>query len=1134
MNTANLDTAILLYRQILDIPELPEAVCLSSLHDLATALVIRFQSTQQVDDIQEGMSFYYRLETPLLTGSYNTFPLQCLVAASFIRSLDASGYELDRNEVKRLMDESTSRQSSGLEIVHSLASDAYLKFKQDESLSSLDDAIALYKRSLQFMPTFAEEHFGALNNLGLALFDRYEATRDNSDLDESIVILEHSLRLQESDHRNHIFALGNLLNCVLARYQQTDDLSDLDEALSRHQEAVTLYQPSHPRYAFVCARIIELMRDRYEKTSDIASLEEGIQFGEHVLGLIQNSENHLFILREVVKSILTQNRRGKDVEGIDKAIPYLRQARIIAGTETWVLDTLGKMLFDRFNFLGEMPDLDEAITIYQEMLNTALSPNNRATTVINLAKGLTLRLVRRSEYSNDDYEEAVSTCRNAVESGLGLQVSDPLHASLIYELANAIFHQYDHSSEGSLETLQEAIDFYRRSLELYKDSDRDIWHEARTSLAGALVRRFQHTAEKSDVTEAITLYQNAIQSNSLTEESRRVSLINLAQALLFRFDQDRHVETDLENLENAINFHREALSISTPAQYVQTPDALAAALARRFKHTGNLADLDECITLCYQGLDVLPSTHPRRVSSLMNLAAALSDRYFATKELSDMNGAISLFRELQAMVLAHRKRASVLHNLAHMLETRYSRIGRADDLDESVSLCRELIQLDTDSLSELPARLNRLAWGLRRQFERTKDLSFLDEAIRTQEEAIKRAPSPRNLNTMASLISLQYFITQDLADGKRATELYETAIQTCPEHYPGLNIFEDNLASHLMTMYTANPSPQLEYLESAMDAYRSAVNDHLASPLNRFNSAITWAKEADLYSHPTALEAYQSAISFLPRIITLDLDLKSRQQTLLSNIGSVRLASNAARCAIDAGDLNQAIEMLEQGRGVFWSQALRLRTPLDRLKSASPELADRLREVSNALEHGSWCQGERKEDPIMNVDLEREGTRLRRLTTEYAQILDDIQHLDGFSDFLLPKSIKSMQKAANGGFIVILNAADARCDALIICPNKISCLPLPDVDYTHVKACHRMIQHALAPGAIRSSLSDDDDIPQELRDYMTRKAARISDRVHLTEELQLQGVLWLLWKDIVKPVLQFLGLEVSSSDQRYV
>ncbi len=53
------------------------------------------------------------------------------------------------------------------------------------------------------------------------------------------------------------------------------------------------------------------------------------------------------------------------------------------------------------------------------------------------------------------------------------------------------------------------------------------------------------------------------------------------------------------------------------------------------------------------------------------------------------------------------------------------------------------------------------------------------------------------------------------------------------------------------------------------------------------------------------------------------------------------------------GHLDKAVEFLEGGRAVFWSQALHLRSPFDKLLDISPELGERLHATAMELERGS-------------------------------------------------------------------------------------------------------------------------------------------------------------------------------------
>ena len=61
------------------------------------------------------------------------------------------------------------------------------------------------------------------------------------------------------------------------------------------------------------------------------------------------------------------------------------------------------------------------------------------------------------------------------------------------------------------------------------------------------------------------------------------------------------------------------------------------------------------------------------------------------------------------------------------------------------------------------------------------------------------------------------------------------------------------------------------------------------------------------------------------------------------------LAPDAAAAAVMVGRPDAAVELLEQGRSLLWTQALMLRSDLSRLAEIAPDLAERLDSIRVAL-----------------------------------------------------------------------------------------------------------------------------------------------------------------------------------------
>ncbi|KAJ7631531.1 CHAT domain-containing protein, partial [Mycena rosella] len=172
----------------------------------------------------------------------------------------------------------------------------------------------------------------------------------------------------------------------------------------------------------------------------------------------------------------------------------------------------------------------------------------------------------------------------------------------------------------------------------------------------------------------------------------------------------------------------------------------------------------------------------------------------------------------------------------------------------------------------------------------------------------------------------------------------------------------------------------------------------------RLKAATTWAQHADKNNHDSALEAYETSVELLPQ----------QALTLKSTIG---LATDAAACASRLNEIGKAVEFLEAGRSVFWSQALQLHTSLDDLEAVHPELAERIRNISKELEVGSH----------------RAVSSIRILpAVDKAHMMLDKDDQQGFEGFLRPKLMNELKAAAINGPIIVLNASRSSCTAFIV------------------------------------------------------------------------------------------------------
>ena len=119
-----------------------------------------------------------------------------------------------------------------------------------------------------------------------------------------------------------------------------------------------------------------------------------------------------------------------------------------------------------------------------------------------------------------------------------------------------------------------------------------------------------------------------------------------------------------------------------------------------------------------------------------------------------------------------------------------------------------------------------------------------------------------------------------------------------------------------------------------------------------------------------------------------------------------------------------AVELLDQGRGVFWSQLSRLHPRLDDAvlvsSPAGETLADEFTRMALLIRNALTLPGSDQYEGLCRLNLE-----LRTVVT-------NIRDLPGLSRFLLPSLPLDLQHAASGGPVIIVNASKYSCDTLIV------------------------------------------------------------------------------------------------------
>jgi hypothetical protein len=258
-----------------------------------------------------------------------------------------------------------------------------------------------------------------------------------------------------------------------------------------------------------------------------------------------------------------------------------------------------------------------------------------------------------------------------------------------------------------------------------------------------------------------------------------------------------------------------------------------------------------------------------------------------------------------------------------------------------------------------------------------------------------------------------------MTDLKEAIILARQALDLCPPGHPGRSRSLRKLAHCLRVRFTQ--SNELKDREDLFSLYTELSNISQTLSLDDLSAAKQWITDAEDFRHPTVLLAYQTSLRLLVQHLATLPSLPNNLHIFKDLASSLAIDSFSA--CLRAHRAKTAVELLEQGRGVFWTQIARLRSPLEDVIASGQEgqsLADEFTRLSSEIHHTIHSQGPDQYTKlcVLNVDLQPAITHIRKLP--------------GLARFLLPSSFSELQHAASGGPVVIVNANKYTCDALVV------------------------------------------------------------------------------------------------------
>jgi tetratricopeptide (TPR) repeat protein len=223
----------------------------------------------------------------------------------------------------------------------------------------------------------------------------------------------------------------------------------------------------------------------------------------------------------------------------------------------------------------------------------------------------------------------------------------------------------------------------------------DPMHTSLTWFRSRLLNaKFMRFGEERDLHDATACGLEALENTGDEEPVRADRLYTISTILFSRYQRDQ----DLNDLEEALQFAEQAVScaqkheLARTAAHMEAPNIflnhLGVLLQNRFERIGDIKDLDQSITCGQRTLSGADQHHPTYLS---NVGHALVLRHKIGDNLCDLQRAILLFRKgLETCTVGEK--ANLLSGLGSALSSRFIATAQMSDIDSAIEALNEAIK----------------------------------------------------------------------------------------------------------------------------------------------------------------------------------------------------------------------------------------------------------------------------------------------------------------------------------------------------------------------------------------------------------------------------------------------------------
>ncbi|MFE2582845.1 hypothetical protein [Streptomyces sp. NPDC059378] len=791
---------------------------------------------------------------------------------------------------------------------------------------------------------------------------------------------------------------------LLCAEELTSDARYAAEAVRAGRSAVALLPPgptTDPGHAE--ATLADALRAEGTHRRDPVLLEEAVRVARSFLARFATGDpDHARASGRLAAALLALDQAARDDTHAREAVSHATEAAERATDPqelTGALPTLAEATHRMALTSGDPALLDAAVDHYRRALTRPRDRKGRVAVLLNLAELLFHRAMHREAARTADLRAAIA----ALSEGLALML--PGHPRR-RQAATTLMGSYTWllSIEDSDQVLDESI-AAGESLAAWacQDLSDGLASLCLLGLIAGYRMRYDRHHDRADLSQAVEWAERAHATILDDLPDPAAFLSTLGVTLRMRYG----VTGSAEDLTRSVDYGERGLALATPGDPA-LPEQLAhqsANLRERFHAFGEPDDIERAVDFARQAHDQMPQPSP---VVLTHLGAALCERYQAYGDDADLNDSIEAYRDGHRAIPPQERSEDnhlvVLHNLAVAQAQRYARHGIPSDLDDAIEATEEVIARTPRTHHEYAVRLNTHIQVLRHRSALPSHKQDLDRAITYAQQAVQTSPpeSAVRQTTVAALLGLFAAAGRTARNARSFDETVTLGLRIVDDGdsgNPGWAAVAHNTGLALLSRWTDRGDA--EDLSKAIDIlrddaasssasaalsalrlgealiHRSLAGDDAADRADaasvlwklacqdaapariRFRAARSWLMVADRAS-PDLPERLDKIMGLLSLSAWRGSSRAAQESWLAAHRG---FPAQAARIALEADRPDIAVELMEQGRGVLWSQLLELRTDLARIAEVDPQLAARMTEVRAGLDELAFLDDGPLEEP---------------------------------------------------------------------------------------------------------------------------------------------------------------------------